>query len=227
VLHGEAGAYQAFRFAFGDRWRFGLSVLARMLDRMLEEAWVYDELVRRMVETLHRGVDDLLRRAGVVLPPTVYVFAEDLDPPFVCSVQCRRFYRGADAAAAVAELGELPSALAATRLLVAWEEQDLKLALGLPADPDTTALVALDATLTDRTLHRRPFRLAGAVGGASPGLVPERGELQRLVDPALPGPVARLLAVWQQWRNEDLNDTVIRLQTAGHRVGWADSYSSA
>ena len=106
-------------------------------------------------------VDDLLRRAGVVLPPTVYVFAEDLDPPFVYSVQCRRFYRGADAAAAVAELGELPSALAASRLLVAWEEQDLKVALGLPADPDTTALVALDATLTDWTLHRRPCPTRG------------------------------------------------------------------
>jgi len=205
-----------------------LSVLARMLDGMLEEAWVYDELVRRMVETLHRGVDDLLRRAGVVLPPTVYVFAEDLDPPFVCSVQCRRFYRGADAAAAVAELGELPSALAATRLLVAWEEQDLKVAFGLPADPDTTALLVLDATLMDRTLHRRPFRITRAgTGDGGLGVLPEWGELVRLSDPPLPGPVARLLAVWRQRRNEDLNETVIRLQTAGHRVGWAESYSSA
>ena len=43
----------------------------------------------------------------------------------------------------------------------------------------------------------------------------------RLPDPPLPGPVARLLAVWRHWRDEDLGETLTRLETAGHRMRWA------
>ncbi len=87
------------------------------------------ELVDRIEEAARADADAALREAGGVPPPAVHILAEDLEQPYVGYLTCRPFSRGADAAAAIAELGELPSVLAATRLVVTWEAQDLNVAL--------------------------------------------------------------------------------------------------
>ncbi len=155
---------------------------------------------------------------GVVPAPTVHILAEDLDQPYIGRVGCRPFYRGADAAAAVTGLGELPSVLAATRLVVTWEAQDLSVALGDVADPDATALVVLDATLTGHTVHVHPLRMfldeqgRGAAEWGVPVEQPDR---------PLPEPIAGLLALWREWRDEDLDAAARRAQAAGYRTVWA------
>ena len=178
------------------------------------------ELVDGIEAAACGALDDLLRETGGVHPPTVHILAEDLEQPYVAYVTCRPFYRGADAAAAVAELGLLPSALAATRLLVTWEAEDLNVALEIPPDPDGTALVVLDASLTEQVIHWYPLRLRPGGRGEHAVVVAEWGPPVQLPDPPLPGPVAVLLAVWRQWHDADLNETVIRLESAGHRVRW-------
>jgi len=188
----------------------------------VDEAAMFDELVLRLVEAARGGVDQLLRRTGgVMFPPMVHILAEDMDPPYVGMLRCRWYSQGVDAADAIAELGELPSVLAATRLVVMWEALDLAAALDVPAERDTRVMVALDATLTEQTMHWRPFRLHRGEGRPGDAVVPEWGESMRRPDPPLPGPVARLLAVWRQWRDEDLGETLTRLETAGHRMRWA------
>jgi hypothetical protein len=179
------------------------------------------ELVAGIEEAARGALEDLLRETGGVHPPTVHILAEDLEQPYVGWLTCRPFYRGADAAAAIAELGELPSVLAATRLVVTWEAQDLNIALEVPPDPENSALVVLDATLTAQVIHWYPLRLRPGTPGERAVVVAEWGVPVQLRGAPLPGPIAALLAVWRAWRDADLEETVLRLEWAGHRMRWA------
>jgi len=177
-----------------------------------------DQLVSGIERAACDALDEALREAGVVFPPTVHVLAEDRDPPHVGFVTCRPFYRGADAADAITELGVLPAALRASRLLVTWEAQDLNVALAVRGDPETTALAALDATLHGHAISWYPFRLGAGRGREV--LTPQWGRAVRLPDAPLPGPVESLLHEWRHGTRRDATDVVRRLESAGHRVRW-------
>jgi hypothetical protein len=45
-------------------------------------------------------------------------------------ISVRPYYNGPDAASAIARLGELPAAIAATRVVIVWEHEDLMVSLG-------------------------------------------------------------------------------------------------
>jgi len=109
-------------------------------------------LVDEIESSVVDGADHLLRTAGFCPPPSAHILAEGTDQPYVGFISCRPFYRGADAAAAITDLGPLPSVLAATRLVVNWEDCDLRTALQVPGDTFPTAIVTLDADRTDHTL---------------------------------------------------------------------------
>jgi len=180
-----------------------------------------DEAVNRIEDAVRHGTEAQLRADGGVMPPTVHILAEDLDQPYIGYLTCRPFYRGADASRAIAELGELPSVLAATRLVVVYEAQDLMVALGGPVDPDGLALVVLDATFEQHTARRHPFRLrsGGRLGGG--GVAVEWGPVEVQRGLVVPFVLARLLMAWRELRSGDLEETVTRLETAGHRMHWA------
>jgi hypothetical protein len=73
-----------------------------------------------------------LRQTGFYPRPQVHMFAEDLASPYIGYIVCRPFYRGEDAVTAIAGLGLLPSVMGLTRLLVVWEDRDLRTALEMP-----------------------------------------------------------------------------------------------
>jgi hypothetical protein len=188
------------------------STLAGMQQRM-DTAWV------DRIEAAARGAfEGTVSELGVVPPPTLHILAEDLDQPYVGRVVCRPFYRGADAGAAIAGLGELPSVLAATRLVITWEAQDLVVALGGVADPDATALVVLNATLAGHVVHWYPVRMDLDEHGV---VAVDWGVPAQLHDPPLHAPIADLLSVWREWRDEDIDATARRVQAAGYRTVWA------
>lgn len=122
-----------------------------------------------------------------------------------------------------AELGELASVLAATRP-VTWEAQDLTIALQAPADPDTLALVMLNARRTGHAIRWCPFRLHAGTGRYDDVVVPDWVPPVQLRDPPLPGPVAALLEVWRQWRDGDprRDRQHARSSRAPHALGRAD-----
>ena len=177
-----------------------------------------EELVEGIEAAARHGTDAQLRAGGGVMAPTVHILVEDLDQPYVGYLTCRAFYRGADASRAIAELGELPSALAATRLVVIYEAQDLMVALEGPVEPDDSALVVLDATFEQHTVRRYPLRLRSG-GWLRRGAV-EWGPVVEQRAPAVPFALARLLMAWRELRSGDLDETVLRLETAGHRMHW-------
>jgi len=186
----------------------------------MRQAMNVEELVEGIEAAARHGTDAQLRAGGGVMAPTVHILVEDLDQPYVGYLTCRAFYRGADASRAIAELGELPSVLAATRLVVIYEAQDLMVALEGPVEPDGPALVVLDATFERHTVRRYPLRLRSGGwlrrGPVAVGWGPV--VVQRA--PAVPFALARLLMAWRELRSGDLDETVLRLERAGHRMHW-------
>lgn len=170
--------------------------------------------------------DQVLRETGMLLPPTVHILAEGLDPPYVGYLTCRTFYRGQDARNAIGLLGLLPSALGASRLVVTWEHADLCTALELPGDDGfPPGVVVVDASRNGHTLRWHPMRMhAGPVGrNGAQTVIPEWGPSQQHQDAVLPEPVADLLAVWRQpraWPDTELLKTSTSLETTGYEMRW-------
>jgi len=179
------------------------------------------EVVDRIEAAVCHGMDVQLRADGGVMPPTVHMLAGDLDQPYIGYLTCRPFSRCTDASRAIAELGELPSVLAVTRLVVVYEAQDLMVALDGPVDPDGSALVVLDATFEQHTARRHPFRLRSGGWLRGGRVAVEWGPVEVQPGLTVPFALARLLMVWRELRTGDPDETVTRLETAGHRMRWA------
>ncbi|MQA16648.1 MAG: hypothetical protein GEV09_21700 [Pseudonocardiaceae bacterium] len=179
--------------------------------------------VDEMVDEIERGIcsalDQTLRTTGAVHPPAVYMFTDTPYPSFIGSVVCRRFYPGQDAYRAVNRLGDVPAGVEATRLLVAFEAQDLNVALQLPVDPGGSALVVVDATLDGQVLRWYPLHLSRP-RRRHPALVPEWGPVQTLTDPRLLEPLVRLLTVWRLARGANLDTAVRDVESEGYRITW-------
>lgn len=173
----------------------------------------------------------LLRQTGAHQPPTLHLLAEDLAQPYLGYLSCRPFRPGADADDAVSLLGWLPSTLAATRLVLTWDDNDLSdaLALAVP-DPSTDNMVVLDATLTGHTLRYHPYR-------ARPGALTPDGRQTRIPtwgtprrwypDGPLPPPVATLLEIWRAPHGGNAGQTVPILEALGYRMHWATRHGCA
>ncbi|MBQ0829385.1 hypothetical protein [Streptomyces tagetis] len=176
------------------------------------------DLVETLSDVILKSSETVLRTHGACPRPQVHILAEDMDQPYVGFVTCRLFYRGADAASALAGLGLFPSVLMATRVLVVWEDCDLRTALESPGDSFATGVVILDAGLDEHTLNWHPFDVE--VGGTSPHgiptVIPRWGTTAHYKNVRLPAPVAELLGVWREFRQEDIQETAIRLQEAGY-----------
>jgi len=203
----------------------------------------WDEAERRRLETppsvvaLLDGLADTARAAGSEMlrvhgycpPPTVHIVCADMDQPYAAMLTCRPFYRGRDAAEAVASMGALPSALMATHLVVTWEHADMCTALQLAGEfPDGTfpcALVVLEATLSEHTVRRYPFDIAawGPTSSAGmPTVLPRWSEPTQERGGWVPEPFERLLAGWREWTEHDqLQPIAVGLQRAGYRISWA------
>ena len=176
------------------------------------------DLVETLSHVILESSEALLRDHGACPRPQVHILAEDMDQPYVGFVTCRLFYRGADAASALAGLGLFPSVLMATRLLVVWEDCDLRTALELPGGPFPTGVVILDAGHDQHALNWHPFDIE--VGGTSPHgiptVTPHWGTPSRYEDVQLLAPIEELLTVWREFRHEDIQETAIKLQEAGY-----------
>ena len=184
---------------------------------------VLDEFVGSITRACLAGADALQRQAGLCPRPQVHMLTPYAEPPYVGWVQTRPFDRGADAVAAVAALGLLPSVLRISRLVVVWEHADLCTAMqlrrrgGFPA-----ALVVLDASPDGHVLHWHPFGMhVGPIGVAGvPTVIPEWGASVRHRDVSLPEPIKGLLSVWRSARDEHVDEVVSELEYAGFEIRW-------
>jgi hypothetical protein len=175
-------------------------------------------------DSMVQVADDLLRQTGFCPRPMVHMFAEDLAQPYIGYVTCRDFMRGADAVDAIAGLGLLPSVLAATGLVVVWEDCDLRTALEMPGNSFATAIVTVEASFTEHTLTWHPFDVQiGPLSEAGlPTVQPQWKPILRYTNPVLLSPVTGLLDLWRQVRRDDIRQTALGLQQVGYTINWAN-----
>lgn len=199
-----------------------------------------DPALDGLVDAVESGsvelVEKMLTDSGRVCPPTVHVLSKHLPQRYLGSVATRSFRRGADAGAAVAAMGLLPSVVPATRLVVVWEYSDLCAALDLPGWRDgryPLGIVVLDADLAEHVVRWHPFRMRtdapsgpAALIPASARLWPEWGPAARHPGGVLPAPVGELLAVWRELRRGDVAKTRAELEAAGFVVNWVSEFAA-
>lgn len=182
--------------------------------------------VDRLAEAAVATTGTMLRKSGFVQPPTVHLLIEGLKPPYLGFLTCREFYRGRDAAAAVAAMGLMGSMLGASRLVVTWENADLCTALELPGDEGfAPGVVVVDADRRGHVLRWHPMRLD--IGPSRPNRPPsvlaEWGPTSRRPGAELPGPIADLLAIWREpreWPGTELVGMFARMEVGGYSMRW-------
>jgi hypothetical protein len=157
-------------------------------------------------------------RLGMAQPPKVWMFIEGWDPPIVATISTRPYYRGADAVAAISALGDMPAAIAATHLLVMWNESDLRASLAGPGDhPD--GLVAVRVSLEGHLLHWYPYRPDFPdLDRGLPTTIATWGTPSSHPGAPLPDPIAQLLNRWRQCafgRSGDPAVVIPQLEAAG------------
>lgn len=195
-----------------------------------------DGLVDAVESGSVRLAAEMLSGGGKVCAPTVHLLLKHLAQPYVGSVSTRPFQRGADAVAAVAALGLLPSVVPATRLVAVWEYSDLCAALDLPGWRDgryPLGLVVLDADLAEHVVRWHPFRMRTDASSdpsaplpAGVRVWPEWGAAARHPGGDLPDPISALLAVWRKLHPGDVAETRADLEQAGFVVNWVSNLAS-
>ncbi|MEU9026764.1 hypothetical protein AB0D46_04340 [Streptomyces sp. NPDC048383] len=178
----------------------------------------YSEVVR---STILDAAEQTLRRTSFYIKPQVWMLCEDMEQPVAGYLTCRDFRRGADAAKAIGDLGLFPSQLAATRLIVAWEDADLRTALELPGEPYAHAYVTLEASFTDHVLHWHPFEQEETDIPNEfrfPTVIPHWGTPARYENVPLLPPVQHLLDVWRELRGGDMWETARAQEGSGYRL---------
>lgn len=83
------------------------------------------DIVEHLPRILLEAADEQMRADGSSPRPQVHFLAEDMDVSYLGYIVCRRFYRGADAAEALADLGVVPSLVKATRLFLLMSSTNL------------------------------------------------------------------------------------------------------
>lgn len=168
-----------------------------------------------------------LHDGGIVPPPTVHLLC---DGPgliqYAGFVQCRSFYQGDDAHQAIVDLALAASIANASRLIVAWEQADLQVALQLPGPPLPTGLAVLDVPRDGEHVvvwHPAELVQTGTRPDGLPVVTAEWGPARRIVGGRLPAPVAELLELWRAprtWSDTDLMNTYLDLEDEGYRMRW-------
>lgn len=181
------------------------------------------DIVEHLPRILLEAADEQMRADGSSPRPQVHFLAEDMDVSYLGYIVCRRFYRGADAAEALADLGVVPSLVKATRLFLLWDDHDLRTALEIQGEKPVPGLVIVDARLTGHTLHWHPFtaRIEPARRRNAHTIVVTWNKPARYSDVPLPAPIENLLEIWRELRDDDLRSTAIRLEKAGYEFNWA------
>lgn len=177
---------------------------------------------RRLAEVSTEVADQLLREVGSCTPPTLHMLDSGFEPCYLGSCTSRSFYRGEDAARAVAELGTLASGLIVERIVVTWENADLCTALELEGESFGTAQVVLDADIDGYEVIWHPFNIELGPESATTGLptiIPTWLEPKRSSNGELPLVMSSLLDKWKTFDPSiDVNELFDRFEREGYTL---------
>ena len=146
------------------------------------------------------AADKAMRAGGFVPQPQVHMFVDRWPQPYVGYVLTRPYRQGMDAVKAITRLADAPAAVKATRVVLAWEDADLRTSLNGPGEyPNGMAIVV--ASLDGRhSLRWHPvvLRRVGGLGESGLPLVrPEWGASVTVDGATLPPVMAAVLNTWR------------------------------
>ena len=185
-----------------------------------------EDAVAAVEEACVAAADNQMREAGFSPAPQVHLFVDDWDPPYAGFVVTRLYQRGGDAVEVIKTLGTAAAAATATRVLVVWEESDLRASLYGPGPhPDGLACVIASILNDGHTLHWYPYTARiGAPTPTSAGIPtvhPEWGQPVSTRDAELPPVIGDLL---HEWRTSapDAHQLFARLVDEGYSVRFVE-----
>lgn len=189
----------------------------------LTEQQLVDELENVAVAT----TDAMLAEGGFAPPPTMHMFSADLGRrPYAGYVRSRPFFPGDDAHTAVETLGLLASLVNASRLVMAWEQADLRIALQRPGEPLPTGLVVVDVPRDGEHVVRwNPAELVqtGIRTDGCPIVAASWGPTQRIPGGRLPEPVSAALELWRSprtWSAVEIAEAYLDMEDDGYHMVW-------
>lgn len=159
------------------------------------------EAMQAVAESAFVAATEVLLTRGLAPAPEVFVFNRLDSQPLVGSITCRPFYRGNDAATAIAHLGEIAAAVAGTDLLAFWEEFDLRTALWGPSAEHPNGFVLLHVSDWGHDVTWFPFEstIQGWDSTGLPRVQIDRGEPSGPArDAVLPAPMHQLCERWRK-----------------------------
>jgi len=150
------------------------------------------------------GADASIRTGGFVPQPQVHMLIDDWDQPYVGWVSTRPYRQGVDAVKAITRLADAPAAIMATRVVLVWEDADLRVSLHGPGEY-ANGLAIVDAGLMgEHALRWHPVTLhvEGVAGNGLPDVRPEWGTPATVHNAALPPIMAAVLNTWRALKGD-------------------------
>lgn len=166
------------------------------------------------------GADAMLRCGGFCPEPQVHFFIDESEHAYLGYVRTRPYRAGADAVEAIVTLGSAAGATTASSVLVAWDAEDLRIALNEPQQ-HRTGIVCVTAWIDRYEVHLYPYTLHIDAPPTSPEELPvthaEWGCPINAGEVTLPPVIEHLLYEWRTTA-PDAEPLFLQLQQNGYRV---------
>jgi hypothetical protein len=145
------------------------------------------------------AADKAMRAGGFVPQPQVHMLVDRWQQPYVGYVLTRPYRQGMDAVKAITRLADAPAAVKATRVVLAWEDADLRASLNGPGDYPTGMAIVVASLAGRHSLRWHPVVLhVDGTGGSGPAPVrPEWGVPVMVEAATLPPVMAAVLNTWR------------------------------
>jgi hypothetical protein len=170
--------------------------------RRMTEATV--DVISAVEQACLAGADAAVRAGGFVPEPQVHMLIDDWGQPYVGCVRTRPYRQGVDALKAIARLADAPAAIMATRVVLVWEDADLRTSLhgpGLYAN----GLVVVDAGLTGEhklRWHPMTLQVEGVAASGLPRVCPKWGISATVHSAVLPPIMTAVLNTWRALKGD-------------------------
>jgi hypothetical protein len=162
------------------------------------------EVISAVEQACVAGADASMRHGGFVPEPQVHMLIDDWDQPYVGWVSTRPYRQGGDAVKAITRLADAPAAIMATRVVLVWEDADLRVSLQGPGEYANGLVVVHAGLMGEHTLRFHPVRL-NVEGVAANGLAdvrPEWGTPATVHNAVLPPIMAAVLNTWRALKGD-------------------------
>ena len=153
-----------------------------------------------MVERVCLAAADKAMRAGGFVPqPQVHMLIDRWQQPYVGYVLARPYRQGLDAVKAITRRADAPAAVRATRLVLAWEDADLRTSLHGPGDYPNGMAIVVASLGGQHSLRWHPVVLHVDRAGESrvPSVRPDWGVPVTVDGATLPPVMATVLNTWR------------------------------